>query len=660
MINTLINQLKKQIQKQIDFDWMLCVSTEVYPDKMLTYEVKKKIKRYKFPKQNEESIVNVVSKSLQPNIINYVEDSFLYDEKSDNPLSYNMSRMAVIPCYFKEDKYPFSMIVLYRKKKENNFFTKENIKLIQKIIFNHLNLHKSFYKKITRKIIFLNSHNIKTENSQYELEQSKQFFSSVIHDIRTPMNAVMGFLELLEDTVDPKQKEYISAAYKSSEMVIALINDVLDFNKISMGKMEIDYHYFSLLEVMKNTALLFYHNAVQKGLDFIIYYDPYIPYLIKSDSFRIKQILNNLLSNAIKFTDTGGMVVMEFLYDEKNDTLTCKVSDTGIGISQESQKDIFRPFTQANSETSGQYGGTGLGLSISKQLTHLLGGELYLKSEEGKGSEFSISLPCNSIENTGISIEIDKNIIPNVYIIDGELSKNRYILYFKKYFERAGISYEIINEKDAIEHSNNKENIYVAMKLDYSSSICRQLIDLLYNRLIILETNIFSDVVKFPQDTIVLEMPIFPEKIFDALTMLSKGESSESNEEIVKTTVSKNKDKYILIADDNPINLKLTEEIVHKLGFFSRVAKNGQEAVDIFRKKSETYDIILIDQNMPLLSGSEAIKIIRSLEDGDKPYIYGLTGDSDEETSEEMKKAGANAILHKPIKVKELKEVLFR
>ena len=494
--------------------------------------------------------------------------------------------------------------------------------------------------------------------NQDELDQANQFFSSVIHDIRTPMNAVMGFLELLEEDAKPKQKEYINAAYKSSEMVVALINDVLDMNKISMGKIDINNHFFSLLEVMENTALLFYHNAVQKGIDFIIYYDPHIPYLIKSDSFRIKQILNNLLSNAIKFTDTGGMVVMEFLYEKTNDTLVCKVSDTGIGISKKAQEDIFKPFTQANSETSGQYGGTGLGLTISKQLATLLGGELHLKSKKNKGSEFSIHIPCNSIENTGISIDINKDILPMIYIIDGELSQNRYILYFKKYFESFNIPHKIISEKDALKHSNQEENIYLAMKLNYSSSTCKNLITHLDNRLIILETDVFSDIVKFSQNITILEMPIFPEKIFNALTTIIKGNSDNYDNKKLQSKIQ-NKDKCILIADDNPINLKLTEEVIRKFGFKSKSVKNGQEAVNIFQKEENIFDIILIDQNMPILTGTDAIKIIRSLPGGEKPYIYGLTGDSDEETNKDMKEAGANAILHKPIKLKELEKVLY-
>jgi len=445
MVSNTIAKLKENLLKEIDFDYMTFISSEIYQDKIIAYETEGKVKRHYLPKYNEHSLVNIVFKSLQPDIINYIKASFLYNQKSDNPFAYDISRIAIFPCYFEADKDVLGVVILYRKKKLDNYFTKEDIKTMQQLVFNYLNLNKKKYKRILRRIKNDNIQNKKI-NDKNDLNQANQFFSSVIHDIRTPMNAVMGFLELLEEDAEEKQKDYIKTAYKSSEMVVALINDVLDINKISMGKLDINYHFFSLLDVMENTALLFYHNAVEKGIDLVVYYDPLIPYLIKSDSFRIKQILNNLLSNAIKFTDKGGMVLLEFIYEEKSDKLICSVSDTGIGIAQNAQEHILKPFTQATSTTSAQYGGTGLGLSISLHLAELLAGELFVESKEGKGSKFTISIPCNSIEDTGISIDIDEEL-PMIYLVNGDLSHNRHIKYLKKYFERLNISHKIITQE---------------------------------------------------------------------------------------------------------------------------------------------------------------------------------------------------------------------
>ncbi|SHO81497.1 sensory box histidine kinase/response regulator [hydrothermal vent metagenome] len=147
-------------------------------------------------------------------------------------------------------------------------------------------------------------------------------------------------------------------------------------------------------------------------------------------------------------------------------------------------------------------------------------------------------------------------------------------------------------------------------------------------------------------------------KLFDTLVMVDKGIIQENNS-IQSEIIKQNKEKHILIVDNSLINLKLTQEIINKFGFTSSTAKDGQEAVDIFKEKGEIFDVILIDENMPIMNGTKAIKIIRSLVGGDKPYIYGLTGDSDEKVNQAMINAGVDAILQKPIKIKELKDILF-
>ncbi len=657
MLHGAIHRLTQTIRKQIDYDAMMCIGAEMYKDSMIVSNGDGSKKRHLFPRPIPKSIVHTVLKSLQPRIANDVDASCLYHPESDNPFAYRMDRMAVIPCGAHESARAPAILVLYREKRGDNGFKKEEIESIQKVIRDHIALNQALHQKVLRRLLPTDPPTAESHHLKYELDQANRFFSSVVHDIRTPMNAVMGFLELLEDEVVGQHKEYVHAAYQSSEMVTALINDVLDFNKIAMGKMEINAHYFSLLDVVKNTALLFYHTAVKKGIDFIIYVDPKIPYLIKSDPFRIKQVLNNLLSNAIKFTDAGGMVTMEFGYESAEDTLICKVSDTGIGISKEAQQSIFSPFTQASSATSSHYGGTGLGLTISRQLVRLLDGEIFLESAPNKGSEFRVHLPCDSIEDTGISLEVERDALPKVYLIDGALSHNRYIIYFERYFEALGIAHEVIHEEDALHHTDAAHNIYVAMKLDYSSTLFHDLVAVLKGRLMILETDMRTDVVHFPPEVLVLEMPIFPDTILDALMTIARGDTLPTDDRAPQAPIP-NREKVILIADDNLMNLKLVEEIVRKLGFASEVAKNGQEAVDIFREKGDRLDAILIDQNMPIMNGTDAIQIIRSLPGGAQPSIYGLTGDSDEQANREMQEAGADAILHKPVRLKALRSVL--
>ena len=202
------------------------------------------------------------------------------------------------------------------------------------------------------------------DSIEENIGRQQEFFSSTIHDIRTPMNSIMGFLELLNlDESDIKKREYIDLAYKSSQTVATLINDVLDISKIEAGKLDINIQFVSIIQEFENLSLLFSYMTSKKKIDFISCYDPIIPYIIRTDIARIKQIIGNLLSNAIKFTPIGGYIEFKIRYNEGSDSITISIKDNGIGISKEQQKNIFRPFGQASKATSTQYGGTGLGLT---------------------------------------------------------------------------------------------------------------------------------------------------------------------------------------------------------------------------------------------------------------------------------------------------------
>ncbi len=651
-ITSQLEEIGKLLSEYVSFDAIVFSSTCHYEEEAVILPVGEDKKRFFLKHLHRKSILYTVSESGHPNIINHVEDSFIYHEESDNPLGHPVQSIAALPCYFSDQPHVFGVIMLYKLKGTEGFFQKELLEVTHQKLLEGLNQNQKVLKKL------LSSAGIRTtkvetaEQKKNEIQRANQFFSSVIHDIRTPMNAVMGFLELLQEEATPKQREYLTAAHRSSEMVVALINDVLDVNKLSMGKVDLNEHFFSLMDEVENTALLFYHSAVKKEIDFIFYFDPNIPYVIKSDPFRIKQILNNLLSNAIKFTPKGGQVIMEFAYEETNDTLIARVIDSGIGISESAQKSIFQPFTQEDSETSGKYGGTGLGLSISKQLAELLGGGLFLKSTKDKGSEFSIAIPCNAIYGTPPSLNITEDEIPMVYLIEGQKSKHRYIKYFSKYFQQMNLPHKAISIEEALQNSDEMA-IYLGIRIDYESDAFNKLLKQRAERLIILETELFSDMQNIPKSTVVLEMPIFPKKLFSTIASIHKGEHQEQ-----KPDKEPERSKHILIVDDNLINLKLTQEVIRRFGFTSESAKDGQEAVEKFKSSDIPFDIIVIDKNMPILSGSEAIKQIRTLPGGDLPSIYGLTGDADEETTREMIDAGADEILHKPIKIEKIREII--
>ncbi len=604
---------------------------------------------------SEPSITETALVSKLPLIENRLFESFLYNPSCDNPFGYEANALAAIPIILENQSSPCALIALFKSSLDDcdSYFKKGIIKELSVILQNEF--IKSDLECDRELIVSLSPTQSKIENSHSDTQQliarSNEFFSSIIHDIRTPMNAIMGFLELLQEQADPKQRDWIKAAYKSGEMIVALINDVLDFNKIISGKLDVDFHYFSPVEELKNSALIFYHSAREKRIDLIVYFDPAIPYVIKSDPKRLKQIVNNLLSNAIKFTPKEGMVVLEMLYNSKNDTLKINVIDTGIGIDPEAQKRLFKPFVQASKSTSSHYGGTGLGLSISKKLSQLLGGELSINSREGKGSTFTLEIPCHSIPGTPSFLDFDFKNFPYIYLVEGTKSKHRYINYYERYFKELNLPHEITTPGELIKRDiDDKNSTLIGVRFDYEDEDTRLLLERYHNSLILLETQLYAQSSQIPDDITILDMPVFPQNLFETILNIKKKESLELHGD-------RKSDKRVLLVDDSPINLKLMDEIAQRLGAKTFSANDGQEAIEIFEK--EKIDIILIDQNMPTLNGTEAIRKIRSLPQGEDVLIYGLTGDADNEILRQMRQAGANAVLSKPVQIKKLREILY-
>jgi len=594
------------------------------------------------------SIVFTALETTQPIVANMVSESFIYNPEVDNPFDFSVENITAIPLVlYSEEKQSVGVLLLYKKKK----FLKERLIRIKKTVDKAVASHrKMLWNYVGEREEKRPSKNF----DRIELEKANNFFSSVIHDIRTPMNAVMGFLELLGEEAEGQQKEYINAAYKSSEMVIALINDVLDISKLSMGKVDMDFHFFSPMDELENTALLFYHSAIKKGIDFLVWFDPKIPFAIKSDPYRFKQIINNLLSNAIKFTPEGGEIALELHYDEQRDSLTVEVRDTGIGISEEAQKHIFQPFRQASESTSGQYGGTGLGLSISKQLAALLGGELSVRSAEGRGSTFSLTIPCRTVRGTPASIEVRAGTIAPICFVRGKKGTGGHLKYFKKYFEALEIPYreEESDALDALIDTLPEQTVYILVEADYTHPNFSKIQSRIAERLIVLETSLFPEIPDPNEALTMLHLPIFPKRLFRVILQKSHKESVEKRES------AQCRPRRVLLVDDNIINLKLMREVTRRLGHEVYTAENGAKAVELF--DARRVDVVLIDKNMPVMDGTEAIRRIRKLEGGSEAMIFGLTGESDPGVLKEMIDAGADDILGKPVKIDRLKQVMCR
>ena len=295
------------------------------------------------------------------------------------------------------------------------------------------------------------SENLKKAKQMAEqaAELKSRFLANMSHEIRTPLNAIVGFISLLsEEETDPKKLKYMHVIKNASDSLLQIINDILDFSKIESGKLAIEPTEFNPYDDLIDIAELFQAKAAEKGIVFKIKYNKNMPTCLRNDILRIRQIYSNLLSNAIKFTPEGKKVKSIVWY--KDGKLNIMVKDYGIGISKEKQEEIFKPFTQADGSTARMYGGTGLGLSICMELARLLGGTLKLKSEEGRGSIFTFSVPvevCDASKAQEASSEEkqkeDAKLDGHILVVE-DYEANR--MYVGIILENAGLTYDIAED----------------------------------------------------------------------------------------------------------------------------------------------------------------------------------------------------------------------
>jgi signal transduction histidine kinase len=297
-------------------------------------------------------------------------------------------------------------------------------------------IHKRQFQKI-------NEHLLRSKQLAEEAtKQKSQFLANMSHEIRTPLNAIIGFIKLLEEKETDKEKlKYMHVIKNASDSLAQIINDILDISKIERGKLKIEPHNFNPYDDLVSIAELFQAKAAEKKIDFKVKYNSNMPKILYGDALRIKQIFSNLLSNAIKFTPEGSIVKSVVWY--KNGQLNIMVKDYGIGINEETQKKIFDPFTQADGSTARLYGGTGLGLTISLELARMLGGELTLKSEEGKGSIFKLSVPMPIGEEESHEEDEEMTLSGHVLIVE-DYEANR--MFLSIILENFGLTYDMAND----------------------------------------------------------------------------------------------------------------------------------------------------------------------------------------------------------------------
>ena len=517
---------------------------------------------------------------------------------------------------------------------------------------------------------------IANENIKTELEQARvsaeetartksEFLANMSHEIRTPMNGVLGMLDLLTNIdLDEKAHSYVDIAHSSANMLLNVINDILDISKIESGKLHIESIDFDVRKTVEDTGDLLSKQAHQKGLELSCFIPPNTKTHVQGDMMRLQQVLNNIISNAIKFTHEGEVAInlMVVEEDEESEKLRFEIMDTGIGISLESQKKLFQAFTQADASTSREYGGTGLGLTISKSLIEMMGGEMGLISEPGKGSTFWFELPFNVVNEGNDKTSLEKLRI--LTIDDNETN----CLILKNYVESWGSTNETVTSPEAglelLRNAHNNGVDFDILLLDMQmpgksgSDVASQIRnDLhLYDLKIILLSSMSLDLETHDNALfdMMLNKPIRQSLLFDAIATIRNRQDKANKKRKIEKSVRKLEGK-ILFVDDNVVNQHVGREMLATFGLEFKVVNNGQDALEA--RKNEQFDLILMDCQMPIMDGYEATHQIRQYEkeiDQDRITIVALTANAMEGDREKCISAGMDDYLSKPYSAKTL------
>ena len=530
--------------------------------------------------------------------------------------------------------------------------------------------------------------NQKLQEQQRELQESNrrleglsrtksEFLANMSHEIRTPLNAIIGFSDLaLKTSLTPKQLDYLKKIYNSGESLLGVINDILDFSKIEANRMELERIEFPLEAVLSQVISVIQQKAAEKGIEFLLSHAPEVPAYLIGDPLRLGQVLINLLGNAVKFTDSGEVELSIDLVGESHvDLQVCfTVRDTGIGITAEQIQTLFQPFTQADGTTTRRFGGTGLGLSISERLVEMMGGGIRVASVDGKGSSFSFTATfarATTPADPWVIPEIIRSL--RILIVDDSQVSNmalkkllRFLPVEVETVDSGAQALEAVWVHDAVSpyhlviinwHMPDMDGVQTIRTIKKDSS--------LQNSPQVIMLSAFgqererAEALAAGADEF-LYRPMTHSDIYHLIIRLfAPGQFAAATG--AKSAAREGYDfagLKLLVVEDNELNRQIACELLEMAGATVAVAGNGREAVEMVA--SGSFDVVLMDIQMPEMDGIQATRLIRKDSRFSGLPIIALTAHAFAEERQRTQDAGMNDHVTKPIEPRKLMEAICR